>query len=170
MIAAVWLAIQWLNAAGVITIAVLRITEWPRPQSSTQITGYDPSRSGVMCSVVWRPGTASCFCPNSGTQNEWITSLLEIVSITERSFGRRSTYDVRPCESGYVNVQANCTAVTLIAQRVVAGGAVAREDDGAHDRDRRHDHERDQRPGDLEAGVAVDRRPVVVVVRAARGT
>ena len=48
----------------------LRITERPSPQSSVQITGYVPTLLGVMWSVGWRPGTVSCFCPNSGTQNE----------------------------------------------------------------------------------------------------
>ena len=56
------------------TIASVRIVAWPSPQSSVQMTGYVPILSGVMCSCVWRPGTVSCFCPNSGTQNEWITS------------------------------------------------------------------------------------------------
>ena len=65
-----------------------------------------------MCSVVCSPGTASCFCPNSGTQNEWITSFELIVSITERSFGNRSTADVSPCASGYVNDHEYCCAVT----------------------------------------------------------
>src|SRR5581483_12032849 len=64
-----WLFSHLSKAAGVITIAVERMSAWPSPQSSVQITGNVPSRSGVMCSVVVRPGTVSCFCENSGTQD-----------------------------------------------------------------------------------------------------
>src|ERR1700740_3243624 len=50
--ACAWLCSHLSNAAGVITIASVRMTEWPRPQSSVQITGYVPTRFGVMCRVV----------------------------------------------------------------------------------------------------------------------
>jgi len=59
----------------VIAIAVVRINEWPRPHSSVQMTGKVPSRSGVITRVVVIPGRRSCFWLNSGTQNEWITSV-----------------------------------------------------------------------------------------------
>ena len=65
-----------------------------------QITGYVPSRSGVMCRVGWSPGTVSCFCPNSGTQNEWMTSFDVKVRSTERSLGSMSVAVVRFFESG----------------------------------------------------------------------
>src|SRR3954463_2145717 len=55
---------QASNAAGFITIAWLRISEWPRPQSSVHSSGKVPTRSGVMCSCVTRPGTMSSFCEN----------------------------------------------------------------------------------------------------------
>src|SRR5204862_1331816 len=102
-----------LNAAGRITIARARMSACPSPHSSVQMTGNVPSRSGVMCSVGWSPGTVSCFCPNSGTQNEWITSLEVNRSRTERSTGRRRTNVVMPFASGYEKLHANCWAVTL---------------------------------------------------------
>ena len=52
----------------------LRMMAWPRPQSSVQMTGNVPVRVGVTTSVLYSPGTASCFCESSGTQNEWMTS------------------------------------------------------------------------------------------------
>ena len=36
------------------------------------MTGYVPILVGVITSVLTVPGTASCFWPNSGTQNEWM--------------------------------------------------------------------------------------------------
>src|SRR5260221_3510294 len=101
------------NAAGVITIASVRMTAWPSPQSSVQMTSNVPRRFGVMCSRVVRPGTVSCFCENSETQKEWITSFDVKTSSTERPRGRRSVPLVRLCDSGYVKLQANCWAVTL---------------------------------------------------------
>ena len=59
------------------------------------MTGKVPSLSGVMCSVGWIPGTVSSFCPNSGTQNEWMTSFDVKVSRTERPFGNTSVALVR---------------------------------------------------------------------------
>ena len=53
-------------------------------------------------------------------------------------------------------------------ERVRADVVVLGEHDRADDRDRRHEHGRHSGPGDLEPGVAVDRRAVAVVVR--RGT
>src|SRR5881398_144796 len=55
---------QASNAAGFITIAWLRISEWPSPHSSVHSSGKVPTRSGVMCSCVTRPGTMSSFCEN----------------------------------------------------------------------------------------------------------
>ena len=94
-VAAVWLFSHFANAARGITTAVVRMTACPRPQSSVQITGYVPILFGVMCSVGWRPGTVSCFWPNSGTQNEWITSFDVKVKSTERLTGSRSVPVVR---------------------------------------------------------------------------
>src|SRR5215472_387652 len=65
---------QVSNAAGSITIAWVRMSEWPRPQSSVHSSGNVPSRVGVMWSVVTSPGTMSSFCENCGTKTEWITS------------------------------------------------------------------------------------------------
>ena len=53
-----------------------------------------------MCNVVVRPGTVSSFCPNSGTQNEWMTSFECRMSCTERPFGSISVPLVRPFASG----------------------------------------------------------------------
>src|SRR6266511_2105305 len=56
-----------------------------------------------MWSVGRIPGTASCFWRNSGTQKEWITSF----AVNGRTADRLLPY------CGYVNVQANCWAVTF---------------------------------------------------------
>jgi hypothetical protein len=113
-VAFTWLCSHLANAACVITIACVRITAWPRPQSSVQITGYVPTLFGVMWSDVSSPGTVSSFCPNSGTQNEWMTSFDERCSSTERFTGSRSVPVVNLPLSGYSKLQANCWAVTLM--------------------------------------------------------
>src|SRR6266850_902435 len=82
------------NAVGSITTTRERISACPSPQSSVQIREYVPTLFGVMWSVGWSPGTRSCFCLNSGTQNEWSTSFACMVSTTERSTGRRRTGEV----------------------------------------------------------------------------
>src|SRR5437899_1140294 len=65
---------QESNAAGSITTAWLRMSEWPSPHSSVHSSGKVPRRVGVMWSCVTRPGTTSSFCENSGTKTEWMTS------------------------------------------------------------------------------------------------
>src|SRR3954452_8759473 len=65
---------QESNAAGSITTAWLRMSEWPSPHSSVHSSGNVPRRVGVMCSCVTRPGTMSSFCENCGTNTEWMTS------------------------------------------------------------------------------------------------
>ena len=57
------------------------------------MTGYVPSLFGVMCRVGFVPGVRSCFCRNSGTQKEWMTSFAIMSSTTERFTGSRSTDD-----------------------------------------------------------------------------
>ena len=69
-----WLFVHEMNLSSFSTIASERISACPRPQSSVQMTGKVPRRFGVITSFVSRPGTASCFWPNCGTQKEWITS------------------------------------------------------------------------------------------------
>ena len=59
-----------------------------------------------------RPGTASDFSRNCGTQKEWITSLVLILNSTGRSTGRTSSFD-RSFSDGYSNVQVNCWPVTF---------------------------------------------------------
>src|SRR4029079_12697118 len=51
---------QAWNASGCITITRERMSAWPSPQSSVQMSGYVPTLFGVMCNVGWRPGTRSC--------------------------------------------------------------------------------------------------------------
>src|SRR5581483_9360984 len=114
LVALFWLLSQLSNAFAGITTAVLRIVAWPRPQSSVQMTSNVPVFVGVMWSFVGRPGTVSCFCPNSGTQNEWMTSSALKWSSTERPSGSRRTPVVRFPASGYVKLHANCCAVTLM--------------------------------------------------------
>jgi hypothetical protein len=62
------------KSARLTTCAVWRMTEWPRPHSSAQTTGYSPMRFGVARMLVLIPGTASIFMRNAGTQKSWITS------------------------------------------------------------------------------------------------
>src|SRR3954468_22177402 len=65
---------QESNAAGSITTAWLRMSEWPSPHSSVHSSGNVPSRVGVTCSCVTRPGTMSSLTENCGTNTEWMTS------------------------------------------------------------------------------------------------
>src|SRR5918911_2428313 len=65
-----------------------------------------------MTSFVVSPGTVSCFCPNSGTQKEWMTSSDLRRSSTLRPTGRRRSPEVRSAWPGYAKLQANCCAVT----------------------------------------------------------
>src|SRR5215467_2384111 len=69
-----WSLSQESNADGSITMAWVRMSEWPRPHSSVHSSGNVPSRVGVMWSWVTSPGTMSSFCENCGTKTEWITS------------------------------------------------------------------------------------------------
>ena len=62
------LAYHASKSAFDITIAWLRMSEWPRPQSSVQMTGHEPSLFGVITRLWSVPGTASCFWANCGTQ------------------------------------------------------------------------------------------------------
>ena len=94
------------------------MTAWPSPQSSVQITGKVPCRSGVITRVVSRPGTASCFWPNSGTQNECITSSDVIRSLVVTLIGSFSVAEVSLPKPGYWKLQANCWAVTLTTSGV----------------------------------------------------
>src|SRR5918912_934499 len=66
-----------------------------------------------MTSDVVMPGTVSCFCPNSGTQNEWMTSSERSFSSTLRPSGSRRSPEVRFPWPGYEKLQANCCAVTF---------------------------------------------------------
>ena len=89
------------------------MTGWPGPQSSVQITSYDPSFVGVITVRVSMPGTASCFMRNSGTQKAWMTSLAVRISSTG-SFTRSTSSPSVRSSSGYVKLQANWAAVTSI--------------------------------------------------------
>src|SRR3954451_12142179 len=75
---------QESNAAGSITTAWLRISEWPRPHSSVHSSGKVPSRVGVTWICVTRPGTMSSLTENCGTKTEWMTSSARMSSSTER--------------------------------------------------------------------------------------
>src|SRR5579862_361890 len=99
------MALDWLfshlsKAAGSITTAVVRMVAWPRPQSSWQMTGYVPSLSGVITSLVVIPGTMSCVSRNCGTKNEWMTSLDCMYSSTSRFFGSMRVDELSPFASG----------------------------------------------------------------------
>ena len=58
--------------------------------------GTSPTFVGVITSSVRIPGTASCFCPNWGTKNEWITSRAVMSSTTVSSTGSRSVPERGP--------------------------------------------------------------------------
>ena len=73
---------QVANALPVRIVTWLRMSAWPRPQSSVQITGNVPVLVGVTTIVLICPGTASCFCDSSGDQNEWMTSFAVMFSFT----------------------------------------------------------------------------------------
>ena len=62
--------------------------------------------------AVVRPGTASDFSRNWGTQNEWITSFDWILNSTGRFTGRTST-GLFTFSDGYSKVQVNCWPVTF---------------------------------------------------------
>ena len=55
-------------------------------------------RVGVITSELVCPGTASCFCENSGTQNEWMTSLAVIRA--SRAGPWAASGSRRSCRSG----------------------------------------------------------------------
>ena len=76
------------------------------------MTGNLPSLFGVIFRCVVMPGTASCFCPNCGTQNEWMTSRALRLSSVDLFSGSRSSVVVTSPPPGYLKVQANCCAVT----------------------------------------------------------
>ena len=59
-----------------------------------------------------RPGTASDLSRNSGTQKEWITSLVLIRKSTGRSSGSTS-WSSATFSAGYSKVQVNCWPVTF---------------------------------------------------------
>src|SRR2546430_12371709 len=108
-----WPFAQERNLSRDITSAVERISAWPSPQSSVQMTGNEPIRSGVIASVFTEPGTASCFWPNSGTQKEWVTSREVICSLTGAPIGSSSLAEARLPKAGYLNDHSNCWAVTF---------------------------------------------------------
>ena len=110
------------------------------------------------------PGTASCFWPNCGTQNEWMTSSARRWSTVERPNGMRSTVVVRFLARGYLKLHANCSRGHLDVDRVARGFAVLGEHDRARDRDHGHEDGRNRGPQDLEARVAVDGSAVGLVV------
>src|SRR4029078_6516681 len=106
------------NLCEVMTCADERMTAGPRPQSSVQITGNVPCRSGVITRVVSRPGTASSFWPNSGTQNECVTSSDVIRSLVVTLIGSFCVAGVSLHTTGYWKLQANCWAVTFTTSGV----------------------------------------------------
>src|SRR5579884_987908 len=65
---------QVLKSFSFMITTWLRISAWPSPQSSVQMTGNVPVWIGVTTIVLNWPGTASCFCDSTGTQKEWMTS------------------------------------------------------------------------------------------------
>ena len=67
----------------------------------------------MIASVFTEPGTASCFWPNSGTQNEWVTSTEVICSLTGAPIGSSSLAEARLPKAGYLNDHSNCWAVTF---------------------------------------------------------
>src|SRR5436189_198376 len=69
--------------------------------------------SAVLGRAVRRRGTVSSLWPESGTQNEWMTSFACRCRSTERPTGSRSVPLVTFPSFGYWKLQANCWAVTF---------------------------------------------------------
>ena len=128
-------------------------------------------------SVLAWPGTTSFLPASSGTQNEWITLL-------RRAGVQRATGPVRPgCASRWrctnrcrLSVYSYChhhwRAVDVTCTTFGPVGHLGEVEDRGDRRDRHHreDQERDDRPADLEHGVAVDLHRAAVLARAARGS
>ena len=76
----------------------------PEPAELRAHQGELPRSFGVITSVVSIPGTASDFWPNSGTQNEWITSTEFNVSLTGTSTGSTSWPEVTLALAGIVEL------------------------------------------------------------------
>ena len=90
------LASHFAKSAGERMSTWLRMSAWPSPQSSVQITGNVPVSTGVMTSRLCWPGTASCFCASCGTQKEWMTSFEVMSRIVLRPSGIVSEPELVP--------------------------------------------------------------------------
>ena len=109
-----------------------------------------------------RPGTASDLSRNSGTQKEWITSLVWIRKSTGRSFGSTSSVDFT-FSLGVLEAPGELLPDDVDDELVRLLGLEVVEHDPAVDRERGDHQERDRHPDDLEPRVAVDRRAVAHV-------
>src|SRR5262245_36424452 len=67
---------------------------------------------------VSMPGTASIFCPNCGTQNEWSTSTASIVNCACLPTGSTSSPDSSSPYSGYWNFHANCWPIAVTCKEL----------------------------------------------------
>ena len=79
------------------------------------------------------PGTASCFCLNSGTQKEWMTSSACMLSSTCRPSTSRSSSDWKPPYCGYLKCPGELLRGHVHLQAVLLQLAVLSERDGADD-------------------------------------
>ena len=163
------------SARGTAT-TVNGIRLWNTPQNSAHWPPYRPGSSTVNANTFSRPGTASFLNRNSGTKNAWTTS--SPVSVTRTGphrhvhLGTRQAdpvdADARP---GYSNRQPQRKAVTRISAPGVARTAASkplRTDGQGEEHDDRRD--RDARPQDLEAPVAVDLPRQLVVTGPGSGS
>src|SRR5215210_6007336 len=80
------------------------------------MNGKLPSFVGVTVISVRSPGTASCFCRNSGTQNEWMTSReVRLIRTCRRSGSTRLDDVLQRLEiearSGLMQVQPSTLAL-----------------------------------------------------------
>ena len=60
---------------------LIGINPWPLPHNSEQYPIYKPLTILVILTQFIRPGIASTLIPNTGNENEWITSNEDIIKL-----------------------------------------------------------------------------------------
>ncbi len=113
-------------------------------------TAYSPTLVGVITSVVSIPGTASDFCPNSGTQKAWITSTERKRQLDRLVDGKHELAGGDLGLAGILELPRELLSGDGDPDRVRARVVVLREHDRADDGDRGDEHRGDRRPDDLE--------------------
>ena len=157
------------QACFFMTITGARISEWPSPQSSVQMSVFLPTFVGVIGRWVTRPGTASCFCRNSGTQKEWMTSSARKVELDLAALLEPELSSGHP-KPPYCELPGNAGRTAAQSRRPGAGSPAASRSGRARWRSRSRSLWQTRSPApqsgtDLDSRVTVDRRAVRIVVR-----